>query len=177
MTMRKIKPRYYSYFFLAAIAIMILLCCTSCNRRITQVITQEKIITHIDTIVVKSLKTDTIPCADFDYSLLNDFHDTIYVKVVDKQIKVKYIKRSDTIYKETIVLLPAPLRVVNRTKIDNSIHTKAKNGSAIGDGNKITTKKIAWWWIFLSGALSWLIIQNVLFRILKTYFPILKFLP
>lgn len=153
---------------------IIALSAISCNRRIPQVITQEKTVTHFDTVVVESLKTDTIPCADFDYSLLNEFRDTVYIKVADKQISVRYMKRTDTIYKETIIVQPAPLRVVNRTKIDNSVKVKAKQGSAIGDGNKITTKKNNWWWIFLAGALTWFIVQNVLLRWLKTYFPFLK---
>lgn len=149
--------------------------CASCCRKLPQVITQEKIVTHIDTVVVQSLKIDTIPCADFSYQMLNEFRDTVYIKVIDKQISVKYFKHSDTVYKETIIIQPAPLRSV--IKIDNSTKNKAKNGSAIGDGNTITTKKYSWWWIFLAGALSWFITQNILFRSLKTYFPILEFLP
>ena len=148
---------------------------TSCNRRMPKIIYQDKIVSHIDTLTVISQKTDTIPCKDFDISLLDEQHDTVYVKVVDKQISVKYLKKSDTIYRETIILQPTPLRQV--TKINNSVKVKAKNGSAVGDGNTITTKKSNWWWIFLAGALSWFIIQNVGFRILKTYFPFLSFLP
>lgn len=167
----KLTFKYLLFVILAISAI-------SCSRRTSQVINQERIITRIDTVEVISVKTDTIPCADFDYSLLTEQHDTVYVKVVDKQISVKYLKRTDTVYKQTIIVQPAPLRSVVKTKIDNSVKTKAKNGSAIGDGNKITTKKeLGWWWIFLAGILTWFIIQNVGFRILKTYFPFLKFLP
>lgn len=144
----------------------------SCNRRIPQVIYQDKTVTKVDTVEVVSHEIDTIPCADFDISLLTDQHDTVYVQVVDKQISVKYLKRTDTIYKETIIVQPAPLRSI--TRIDNSVKVKAKQGSAIGDGNKITTKKNNWWWIFLAGVLTWFIVQNVLLRWLKTYFPFFK---
>lgn len=172
--MNKIK---WKYFLLLIILLNFQLFFSSCNRRIPSVIYKEKIVTLFDTVTVQTLKTDTIPCADFDISLLTELRDTVYVKVVDKQLSLKYIKRTDTVYKETIIVQPAQLRVINRTRIDNSVKVKAKNGSAIGDGNKITTKKNNWWWIFLAGALSWLIIQNVLFRTLKIYFPFLKFLP
>ncbi|MFN8296750.1 MAG: hypothetical protein U0T69_11175 [Chitinophagales bacterium] len=151
------------------------LCIMSCSRKTPQVIYQEKIVTHTDTINVTTKETDTIPCADFNTSLITDQHDTVYVKVTDKQLSIKYLKKTDTVYKQTIIVQPAPLRVVNRTRIDNSVKIKAKQGSAIGDGNKITTKKeLGWWWIFLAGLLSWFIIQNVGFRLLKTYFPFLR---
>jgi hypothetical protein len=68
----------------------------------------------------------------------------------------------------------------NKSNIDKSeTNQKAKDNSAIGQDNQLTktTKKNNWWWIFLAGALSWFIVQNVLFKILKTYFPIFKFLP
>lgn len=142
----------------------------SCTRRIPQIITQEKTITHIDTVIVKSFKTDTIPCADFDYSMLNEFKDTVYVKVVDKQISVKYLKHSDTIYKETIIVQPAPLRQV--TKIDNSIHNKAKSGSAIGDGNKIDNRKIDRFWLGVLITLGILYSLKIIFGFIKRYFPI-----
>lgn len=142
----------------------------SCSPK-TSVIYQEKTVTKSDTITVVSRVTDTIPCDDFEFSIEDKQKDTVYIKVVDKQISVKYIKKTDTIFKQPIIITPQP------KKVDNSVHIKAKNGSAIGDGNKITTKKNNWWWIFLAGALSWFIIQNIGFRILKSYFPFLKFLP
>ena len=83
--------------------------------------------------------------------------------------------KSDTIYRDVIIVQPAPLRQVN--KVDNSVKNVARKSSAIGDGNKITTKKNNWWWIYLAGMLSWFIVQNIIFRTLKIYIPILKFLP
>lgn len=142
----------------------------SCTRRMPQIITQEKTVRHVDTIVVQSLKYDTIPCADFDYSMLNEFKDTVYVKVVDKQISVKYLKHSDTIYKETIIVQPAPLRQV--TKIDNSIHNKAKKGSAIGDGNKIDNRKSNKFWLGVLVAFGTLYCLNITLELIKKYFPI-----
>ena len=60
--------------------------------------------------------------------------------MIDKQISVRYLKKSDTVYRDVIIIQPAPFRQVN--KVDNSVKNVAKKGSAIGDGNKITTKKI-----------------------------------
>lgn len=59
-----------------------------------KIIYQDKIVSHVDTLTVISQKTDTIPCKDFDISLLDEQHDTVYVKVVDKQISVKYLKKA-----------------------------------------------------------------------------------
>ncbi len=146
-----------------------------CSRKsVPTIIYQDKISTHFDTVTVQTKVTDTVPCDDFSKEF-NNGHDTVYVKVIDSKMTVKYITKRDTVFRETIIVQPAPLRTV--TKIDNSIHNKAKNGSAVGDGNTITTKKTNWWWIFLAGLLTWCLIQNIGFRILKTYFPFLKFLP
>lgn len=146
-----------------------------CNRKIAPtIIYQDKIVTRIDTVKVISKETDTIPCDDFAYYLTDEIHDTVYVKVIDKQLSVKYINKRDTIFRETIIVQPAPLRSV--TKIDNSIKNKAKNGSAIGDGNTITTKKTNWWWIFFAGMASWFIIQNVVWRFIKNSNPVTKIL-
>jgi len=135
----------------------------------------DKVVSKIDTITAVSTKHDTIPCDEFEKIITSIDKDTVFVKVIDKQISVRYLKKSDTVYRDVIIVQPAPLRQVN--KVDNSVKNVAKKSSAIGDGNKITTKKNNWWWIFLAGALSWFIVQNVLLRILKTYFPIFKFLP
>lgn len=157
------------------IGLLIIIALSSCNRRASQIIYQDKIVSHVDTITAVSTKYDTIPCDEFEKIITSIDKDTVFVKVIDKQISVRYLKKSDTVYRDVIMVQPAPLRQVN--KVDNSVKNVAKKSSAVGDGNKITTKKYNWWWIFLAGALSWFIVQNVLFRILKTYFPFLKFLP
>lgn len=144
----------------------------SCNRKLPHVIYKDTVVTHTDTITVNSHSTDTIPCDNFTYKVTNTI-DTVYVSVQNKQLSVKYIKKTDTIFRDVMIVQPAPLRQV--TKIDNSIKNKATKGSAIGDGNTITTKKNNWWWIFLAGMLSWFIIQNILYRALKTYIPFLNF--
>lgn len=155
--------------------VLVLLCLMSCNRKATQVMYIDKVVSKIDTITAVSTKHDTIPCDEFEKIITSIDKDTVFVKVIDKQISVRYLKKSDTVYRDVIIVQPAPLRQVN--KVDNSVKNVAKKSSAIGDGNKITTKKNNWWWIFLAGALSWFVVQNVLFKILKTYFPIFKFLP
>ena len=61
---------------------------------------------------------------------------------------------------------------------EGNINQDSKNGpNQNGNDNTMTTKKNNWWWIFLCGMLFMFLIQNVGFRILKTYFPFLKFLP
>lgn len=147
--------------------ILVVLFATSCNRKTPQIIYQDKIVSTVDTVTVISRQTDTIPCDDFEVYIENEIHDTVYVKVVDKQISVRYVKLRDTIFRETIVLQPAPRKSIIKT--DNSI--KAKKGSIIGNDNTMTTKKGNWWWIFLSGALSWFIVQNVIWKLFKSYLP------
>ena len=145
-----------------------------CSRKSAPtIIYQDKIVKSIDTVTIQSRVTDTIPCDDFEIFIENEVHDTVYLKVVDKVVSVKYVKTTDTVFRETIIVQPTPRKSVIKT--DNSV--TAKKGSIIGDGNTMTTKKNNWWWIFLAGMLTWFIIQNVLFRVLKTYFPFLKFLP
>lgn len=72
----------------------------SCCRKVPKVIYQDKYVTKIDTVTVSTHTTDSIPCDDFEVPITNG-KDTVYVKVVDKQLEVKYIKKSDTIYRET----------------------------------------------------------------------------
>ena len=145
-----------------------------CSRKSAPtIIYQDKIVKSIDTVTIQSRVTDTIPCDDFEIYIENEVHDTVYLKVVDRQVSIKYIKVRDTVFRETIIVQPTPRKSVIKT--DNSV--KAKKNSIIGNDNVMTTKKNNWWWIFLAGMLTWFIIQNVLFRVLKTYFPFLKFLP
>jgi hypothetical protein len=65
-------------------------------------------------------------------------------------------------------------KVKELQKLKNST-TGDSSPNAVSSGN--TTKKRSWWWIYLAGMLSWFIAQNLVFKSLKIYFPILKFLP
>ena len=157
-------------YILAVIVLMAI----GCSRKSAPtIIYQDKIVNSVDTVTIQSRVTDTIPCDDFEIYIENEVHDTVYLKVVDRQVSIKYIKVRDTVFRETIIVQPTPRKSVIKT--DNSV--KAKKNSIIGNDNVMTTKKNNWWWIFLAGMLTWFIIQNVLFRVLKTYFPFLKFLP
>ena len=157
-------------YILAVIGLMAI----GCSRKSAPtIIYQDKIVKSVDTVTIQSRVTDTIPCDDFEIFIENEVHDTVYLKVVDKVVSVKYVKTTDTVFRETIIVQPTPRKSVIKT--DNSV--TAKKGSIIGNDNVMTTKKNNWWWIFLAGMLTWFIIQNVLFRVLKTYFPFLKFLP
>lgn len=141
----------------------------ACNRQAAQVIYTEKTITKTDTLTVKTI--EQVPCDDFEAGLFGENSDTVYVKVIDKQMQVKYIRTRDTVYLTPNIVQPQPRKQV--TKIDNS--NTAKKGGIIGDGNTQDNKKqLAWWWIFLAGGLSMFILQNVVWRAVKIYFPILN---
>ena len=145
-----------------------------CSRKSAPtIIYQDKIVNSVDTVIIQSRATDTIPCDDFEIYIENEVHDTVYIKVVDKVVSVKYVKIRDTVYRETIIVQPTPRKSVIKT--DNSV--TAKKGSIIGNDNTMTTKNNNWWWIFLAGMLTWFIIQNVVFKVAKKYIPILNFLP
>ena len=150
-------------YILAVIVLMAI----GCSRKSAPtIIYQDKIVNSVDTVTIQSRVTDTIPCDDFEIFIENEVHDTVYLKVVDKVVSVKYVKTTDTVFRETIIVQPTPRKSVIKT--DNSV--TAKKGSIIGNDNTMTTKKGNLWWIFLAGMLTWFIVQNVLFRVLKTYF-------
>jgi hypothetical protein len=157
-------------YILAVIGLMAI----GCSRKSAPtIIFQDKIVKSVDTVTIQSRVTDTIPCDDFEIFIENEVHDTVYLKVVDRQVSIKYIKVRDTVFRETIIVQPTPRKSVIKT--DNSV--TAKKGSIIGNDNTMTTKKNNWWWIFLAGMLTWFIIQNVVFKIAKRFIPILNFLP
>ena len=165
-----LKSRMRNIFILVMLGTLAI----GCSRKSAPtIIYQDKIVKSVDTVTIQSRVTDTIPCDDFEIFIENEVHDTVYLKVVDRQVSIKYIKVRDTVFRETIIVQPTPRKSVIKTY--NSV--KAKKNSIIGNDNVMTTKKNNWWWIFLAGMLTWFIIQNVLFRVLKTYFPFLKFLP
>lgn len=138
----------------------------SCNKKLF--VYETKTIRHVDTVTVKS--TDTVPCEDFETIVINNT-DTAYITVVNRQVEVKYIRTRDTVYLTPNIVQPQPRKQV--TKIDNS--NTAKKGGIIGDGNtQDNRKQLAWWWIFLAGGLSMFILQNVVWRTVKIYFPILN---
>ena len=117
----------------------------------------------MDTVTVKSY--DTVPCDDFETVVYYET-DTAYIKVVDRQVQVKYVRTKDTVYLTPNIVQPQPRKQV--TKIDNS--NTAKKGGIIGDGNtQDNRKQLAWWWIFLAGGLSMFIVQNVFWGAIKSY--------
>ena len=140
----------------------------ACNRNTAKIIYETKTVRHVDTVTVKSI--DTVPCEDFETIVINNT-DTAYITVVNRQVEVKYIRTRDTVYLTPNIVQPQPRKQV--TKIDNS--NTAKKGGIIGDGNtQDNRKQLAWWWIFLAGGLSMFILQNVVWRTVKIYFPILN---
>ena len=142
----------------------------ACNRNTAKIIYETKTVRHVDTVTVKSY--DTVPCEDFETIVINNT-DTAYITVVNRQVEVKYIRTRDTVYLTPNIVQPQPRKQV--TKIDNS--NTAKKGGIIGDGNtQDNRRQLAWWWIFLAGGLSMFILQNVVWRTVKIYFPILNVL-
>ena len=138
----------------------------SCNRKLF--VYETKTVRHVDTVTVKSI--DTVPCEDFETIVINNT-DTAYITVVNRQVEVKYVRTKDTVYLTPNIVQPQPRKQV--TKIDNS--NTAKKGGIIGDGNtQDNRRQLAWWWILLAGGLSMFILQNVVWRTVKIYFPILN---
>jgi len=56
---------------------------------------------------------------------------------------------------------------------DGNVTTVKPKQSAVGDGNDLDNSKKGsnWFWIFVAGNLSWLIIQNLLYPILMRFIP------
>jgi len=146
----------------------------ACSRRTPQVIYQDHVSSRIDTINFVHHEFDTvhIPCLDFTDTMASSSGDTVVVQVVKERIKVVTKVKHDSIFISPTIITQPNIRI---RKIDNSV--TAKKGSIIGDGNTMTTKKSNWWWIFVSGMLTWFIIQNIVIKTLKTYFPFLRILP
>jgi hypothetical protein len=72
-----------------------------CSRKSAPtIIYQDKIVKSVDTVTIQSRVTDTIPCDDFEIFIENEVHDTVYLKVLDKVVSVKYVKIQQTQYSE-----------------------------------------------------------------------------
>lgn len=157
------------------IVLGIVLILGGCGRKTTpSIIYQDVLKTNYDTILsLIDGGTDTIysavPCDSFTMVIRKT--DTIYIRKIHRETQIKLVTKHDTIIRQPIIVNNGKTVV----KTDNSV--TAKKGSIIGNDNTMTTKKNNWWWIFLCGMLVMFIIQNVGFRVLKTYFPFLKFLP
>lgn len=157
------------------IVLGIVLILGGCGRKTTpSIIYQDVLKTNYDTIVsYVDGGTDTIysavPCDSFTMVIRKT--DTIYIRKIQRETQVKLVTKHDTLIRQPIIVRNGKTVV----KTDNSV--TAKKGSIIGNDNTMTTKKNNWWWIFLCGMLVMFLIQNLLFRMLKTYFPFLKFLP
>lgn len=145
----------------------------SCSKKLPQITYIDESTTKYDTISFTNFNTDTIysavPCDSFTMVIRKT--DTIYIRKIQRETQIKLVTKHDTLIRQPIIVRNGKTVV----KTDNSV--TAKKGSIIGNDNTMTTKKNNWWWIFLAGMLVMFIIQNVGFRVLKTYFPFLKFLP
>jgi len=144
-----------------------------CSRKSAPtIIYQDKIVKSVDTVTIQSRVTDTIPCDDFEIYIENEVHDTVYLKVLDKVVSVKYVKTTDTVFRETIIVQPTPRKSVIKT--DNSV--KAKKGSIIGDGNVMTTKKPDKFWLGVLCATGFFYLLGFGLSVLQRYVPISVFI-
>ena len=151
-------------YILAVIGLMAI----GCSRKSAPtIIYQDKIVKSIDTVRIQSRVTDTIPCDDFEIYIENEVHDTVYLKVVDRQVSIKYIKVRDTVFRETIIVQPTPRKSVIKT--DNSV--KAKKNSSIGNDNVMTTKKPDKFWLGVFCAFALLYGIGIISKILNLYVP------
>jgi len=144
----------------------------ACNRNTSKVIYQDRIITEVDTIKFETQRDGTeVPCKDFETFIPGrTIHDTIFIKSKAGKLQLKAQLERKVVERQAIVVTPQAKIV----KIDNRV--TAKKGGIIGDGNT-QNNSVKWWWIFLSGMLTMFIIQNIILKSLKVYFPILRFLP
>lgn len=153
-------------YILAVIGLMAI----GCSRKSAPtIIYQDKIVNSVDTVTIQSRVTDTIPCDDFEIYIENEVHDTVYLKVVDRQVSIKYIKVRDTVFRETIIVQPTPRKSVIKT--DNSVKIKLKDGSVIGDGNKIDNSTINNFWKGFFCAFALLYGIGIISKILNLYVP------
>ena len=151
-------------YILAVIGLMAI----GCSRKSAPtIIYQDKIVNSVDTVTIQSRVTDTIPCDDFEIYIENEVHDTVYLKVVDRQVSIKYIKVRDTVFRETIIVQPTPRKSVIKT--DNSV--TAKKNSIIGNNNVMTTKKPDKFWLGVFCAFALLYGIGIISKILNLYVP------
>lgn len=148
--------------------ILILFAFVSCNPKLKQVITETGHSQRIDTVLMWSDKKDSIPCDDFQYSFVSEKTDTIKVEVVKNIMTVKTVVKHDTIFRDKIIITPA--KVVNKN--NGNIRIKAKDGSAIGDGNKIDNRKNDRFWLGVLVTLGIIYLLKIGTGILSTYFPV-----
>lgn len=222
--MRKIRLRYWSYFFLISILLIIIICCTSCSAK--SITRKSPVAVKTDLPKVDKSKTDSTiksaiqkidSCDEIElqieiitlaqslsdcqeenenlYQLLAEKPKEKETIIVDKsrtkykksfndtqknsnnQTEVIKLKNSILVKDSAIANLEAENLALNG-KIKDLTKITPKKGSVVGNDNEVdNSKKLAWWWVFLAGMLTWCLLQNFGFRFLKTYFPFLKFLP
>ncbi len=167
------------------IVLSIVLIFGGCGRKTTpSIIYQDKLTTNYDTIMLYTdAGVDTIfsstPCDSFVMVVRKT--DTIYIRKIQKEVQTKLVVKRDTIYRTPIVSQTIKINNKGGQIGNDNISEKTKKGDNItGDGNTVTKpvkKGSSWFWIFVCGMLVMFLIQNVGFRVLKMYFPFLKFLP
>jgi len=152
---------------------------TGCSRKVAPIIFQDTVITNYDTIelagdVVMDTIFSRVPCDSFVMVVRKT--DTLWIREVKKETKTKLVIKTDTVFRTPIITQNINR---NRGQIGNeNINSKTKKGDNVtGDGNTISKpiKKTNWFWIFVCGMGAMFILQNVVWKTVKRYIPILNF--
>jgi hypothetical protein len=144
------------------------------------------------------IKTVTVPGFRPTNKLISDTLDCNQYKVQLLELASKlHTANKETEYYKALAQSKPPRKVINNinsgnknTQIgdanvqqikpkatavvgDGNVTTVKPKQSAIGDGNDLDNSKKGsnWFWIFVAGNLSWLIIQNLLYPILMRFIP------
>jgi len=144
------------------------------------------------------IKTVTVPGFRPTNKLISDTLDCNQYKVQLLELASKlHTANKETEYYKALAQSKPPRKVINNinsgnknTQIgdaniqqikpkstavvgDGNVTTVKPKQSAVGDGNDLDNSKKGsnWFWIFVAGNLSWLIIQNLLYPILMRFIP------
>lgn len=193
--LNKNQKIFWIVWLLAIVVASILLSifATGCQRQVAPTIIYKE---KIDTITFSYTKIDTIinfeDCEEIakEYNVLLDNFNKQKANILILENELSKIDKSKIVKTKIITKNSNNNTEVNNLKRsilikDSEIDSlnlalksvqKARDNSAIGNDNNLqkTTKKMQWWWIFFAGALSWFIVQNVLFNYLKKYIPFIK---
>ncbi len=196
MTKINKNQRIFWIIWLAGIiiaAILLSIFATGCTKQVAPTIVYKE---KIDTITFYYTRIDTIlnfdECVEIakEYNMLLDNFNKQKSNIAILENELSKIDKSKNVKTKIITKNSNNNTEVNNLKRsilikDSQIDSlnlalksvqKARDNSAIGNDNNLqkTTKKMQWWWIFFAGALSWFIVQNVLFNYLKKYIPFIK---
>jgi hypothetical protein len=159
----------------------------------------QQILDSVKAVKTKTIiKTVTVPGFRPTNKLISDTLDCNQYKVQLLELASKlHTANKETEYYKALAQSKPPRKVINNINSGNkntqigdanvqqikpkatavvgegNVTTIKPKQSAIGDGNDLDNSKkgSSWFWIFVAGNLSWLIIQNLLYPILMRFIP------